>query len=80
MPCAFHGQLVLRLVAALLLAVLLGSCSSAVVLEVSVEHRLRCVLVKKAGGWQLTAQESTLPLEECREALERVLKEWETKR
>ena len=62
----------------LLMTALLGACAGGIVLEVTVEHRLRCVLVKRAGRWHLTTQETVVPLEECRHALERVLTEWET--
>jgi hypothetical protein len=62
----------------------LTGCTSGMILEVQIEHRLRCLLLKRPGGWPFGQgaqrdQDSTpVALEECKQALERILAQWET--
>jgi len=56
----------------------LGGCGSeAMHITVEISHQVRCSFVRYRGTWQLEAIDNTIPVEQCRRALERVLQEWE---
>jgi len=61
----------------LLLALGGTGCGGAMQIDVEVSHQIRCTFVRYRGTWTVDLPPGAGPIEQCRDALDRVLREWE---